>query len=95
MFGSVGDDKQLLLWDTRRPSTSGKPHSMYQAIPFYELKVGNGEQEAPLCGQTPIAATEQQQWRASQSLRLTITPYNRTYVGPFCSYVARGGGAWC
>lgn len=28
IFGSVGDDKQLILWDTRKPPRDGKHHTM-------------------------------------------------------------------
>ena len=25
LFGSVGDDKQLIIWDTRKPATASAP----------------------------------------------------------------------
>jgi hypothetical protein len=28
IFGSVGDDKQLILWDTRKPPRDGEQHNM-------------------------------------------------------------------
>lgn len=33
MFGSVGDDKQLLLWDTRKPPSSATMYASHPAPP--------------------------------------------------------------
>ena len=37
MFGSVGDDKQLIIWDTRQ---SGMPHPLSLYINFVVKQVG-------------------------------------------------------
>lgn len=34
IFGSVGDDKQLILWDVRRPSTEGATGTHHHSDPF-------------------------------------------------------------
>jgi hypothetical protein len=33
MFGSVGDDKQLLLWDTRKPPSSATMYAQRPGLP--------------------------------------------------------------
>jgi histone-binding protein RBBP4 len=32
LFGSVGDDKQLLLWDTRKPSSNATMYAVGDSV---------------------------------------------------------------